>query len=59
MHNGSMATLHQVFRKIRACAWPVSCGQFYNRGGNFRNPEHDAEIAPIGMPAQERADLVA
>ncbi|HEY3595754.1 MAG TPA: cytochrome c peroxidase, partial [Polyangiaceae bacterium] len=46
MHNGSMATLEQVV-------------QFYNRGGNFRNPDHDAEIAPIGLSAQERADLVA
>jgi len=46
MHNGSMATLEQVV-------------QFYNRGGNFQNPELDPDIQPIGLTAQEKSDLVA
>jgi len=46
MHNGSMATLEQVV-------------EFYNRGGNFRNVDLDADIGRIGLSAQERADLVA
>lgn len=46
MHNGSMATLEQVV-------------DFYNRGGNFRNPELDPDIQPLGLSTQEKADLVA
>lgn len=46
MHNGSMATLEQVV-------------EFYNRGGNFKNGDLDADIGRIGLSAQERADLVA
>jgi cytochrome c peroxidase len=46
MHNGSMATLEQVV-------------EFYNRGGNFKNGDLDADIGRIGFSAQEKADLVA
>ncbi len=46
MHNGSMATLEQVV-------------QFYNRGGNFENPELDPDIEPLGLTGQEKADLVS
>ena len=41
-----MATLEQVV-------------EFYNRGGNFRNPELDPDIQPLGLSNQEKADLVA
>jgi hypothetical protein len=46
MHNGSMSTLEQVV-------------EFYNRGGNFVNDEGDPDIGPIGLNAQQKADLVA
>ena len=46
MHNGSMSTLEQVV-------------EFYNRGGNFVNNEGDPDIGPIGLNAQQKADLVA
>jgi len=45
MHNGGMATLEQVV-------------EFYNRGGNFENPELDPDIEPLGLTSQEKADLV-
>ena len=34
-------------------------GAFYNRGGNFENPELDPDIEPLGLTGQEKADLVA
>ncbi len=46
MHNGGMATLEQVV-------------QFYNRGGNFENPELDPDIEPLGLTGQEKSDLIA
>jgi len=49
MHNGGMATLEQVV-------------EFYNRGGNFpvtNRQTLDVDIAPIGLSAVQRADLVA
>ena len=46
MHNGGMATLEQVV-------------EFYNRGGNFENPELDPDIEPLGLTSQEKSDLVA
>src|SRR5437016_4072138 len=46
MHNGGMATLEQVV-------------EFYNRGGNFENPELDPDIEPLGLTGQEKSDLVA
>ncbi len=39
MHNGGMATLEQVV-------------EFYNRGGNFENPELDPDIEPLGLTGQ-------
>ena len=33
--------------------------EFYNRGGNFTNPEQDPDIASIGLTNDEKADLVA
>jgi hypothetical protein len=33
--------------------------EFYNRGGNFSNPEQDPDIASIGLTNKEKADLVA
>jgi cytochrome c peroxidase len=46
MHSGGMATLEQVV-------------EFYNRGGNFpRNRELDPDITPLGLSADQRADLV-
>jgi cytochrome c peroxidase len=46
MHNGSLATLEQVV-------------DFYNRGGNFDNVDKHPDIKPLGLSAQEKADLVA
>ena len=46
MHNGSIATLEQVV-------------DFYNRGGNFSNPERDPDIQSLGLSNQEKSDLVA
>lgn len=45
-HDGSSATLEQVV-------------QHYNRGGNFRNPELDPDIVPLGLSGIEQANLVA
>lgn len=58
-HNGGQATLEQVV-------------DFYNRGGDRRGPDGndttgfspngsnlDADIAPLGLTSQEKADLVA
>src|SRR5262249_19142999 len=48
-HNGGMATLDQVV-------------QFYNRGGDFalENRQNlDPDCQPIGLAAEQRADLVA
>ncbi len=46
MHNGGMASLQQVV-------------EFYNRGGNFRNPELDPDITALGLSSQEKEDLVS
>lgn len=47
MHNGSMKTLEEVV-------------DFYNRGGNFDNPQHFATLVfPQGLSADNKADLVA
>ena len=46
MHNGSLSTLEQVV-------------DFYNRGGNFNNAELHPDIKPLGLNAQQKADLVA
>jgi cytochrome c peroxidase len=58
-HNGGQATLEQVV-------------DFYNRGGDRQGPDDndttglgpngsnlDADVAPLGLTAQEKADLVA
>jgi cytochrome c peroxidase len=45
MHDGSVATLEDVV-------------DFYNRGGG-KNPHLDAIIAPLGLSAEEKKDLVA
>jgi len=45
MHDGSLATLEDVV-------------DFYNRGGG-KNPYLDASIAPLGLSAEEKKDLVA
>lgn len=46
MHNGGMATLDQVL-------------SFYDRGGNFRNPELDPDISPIGFTPAEKSAVIA
>ncbi|OQW72729.1 MAG: hypothetical protein BVN35_13800 [Proteobacteria bacterium ST_bin11] len=46
MHNGSLSTLEQVV-------------SFYNRGGNFDNPEKHPDVKPLGLTPQEEADLVS
>lgn len=45
-HNGGQATLEQVV-------------EFYNRGGDFDNPEKAPDITPLGLTQREQADLVA
>lgn len=45
-HNGSAANLPQVVA-------------FYNRGGDFNNPEKDADITPLGLTNAEVDALVA
>ena len=45
MHDGSLATLEDVV-------------DFYNRGGG-KNPFLDGTIAPLGLSAEEKKDLVA
>ncbi|MDB5098644.1 MAG: Cytochrome-c peroxidase [Cyanobacteria bacterium RYN_339] len=45
MHDGSLATLEEVV-------------DYYDKGGN-PNPLVDPEIVPLGLNAQEKADLVA
>lgn len=45
MHNGGMATLEQVV-------------EFYNRGGDHRNPELAPAITPLGLTPEQRANLV-
>jgi cytochrome c peroxidase len=45
MHDGSIATLEDVV-------------EFYNRGGGA-NPHRDPILAPLGLNAEERRDLVA
>jgi cytochrome c peroxidase len=45
MHDGSLATLEDVV-------------DFYNRGGG-KNPYLDASIAPLGLSAEEKKNLVA
>jgi cytochrome c peroxidase len=48
MHNGRFATLEEVV-------------EFYNRGGDFTDAPNfdDGIIRPLGLTAQEKADLVA
>lgn len=47
MHNGSMKTLEEVV-------------DFYNRGGNFDNPQHFATLVfSQGLSTDNKADLVA
>jgi cytochrome c peroxidase len=45
-HNGAMATLEDVV-------------DFYDRGGDFNAPNKPLAIAPIGLTAQQKANLVA
>ncbi len=45
MHGGAMATLEQVV-------------EFYDRGGDFRNPELDPDITRLYLTPAQRADLV-
>ena len=45
-HDGSSATLEQVV-------------EHYNRGGNFQNPELDADIEPLGLSKEDKKNLVA
>jgi len=46
-HNGEFNTLDQVVL-------------FYNRGGDFpQEPNHDNDVRPRGLSAQQRADIVA
>ena len=45
-HNGGQATLRQVV-------------DFYDRGGDFANPEKDPHIQPLGMTEAEKSALVA
>ena len=46
-HNGKALSLEQVV-------------DFYNRGGDFPgNPNHDGQVRPLGLTAQEQVDLVA
>ena len=45
-HNGSVKNLEEVI-------------EFYNRGGNFDNPEKDPDIQPLGLTLQEKTDLFA
>jgi hypothetical protein len=45
-HNGKFATLEQVV-------------DFYNRGGDFNNPNHDGQVRQLNLTLQEQADLVA
>ncbi len=45
-HNGEMATLEDVI-------------EFYNRGGDFNAPNKPPPIHPLGLTAQQKADLAA
>ena len=45
-HNGGQLTLAQVV-------------DFYNRGGDFANPNKHREIEPLGLSAKQKDDLVA
>jgi cytochrome c peroxidase len=45
-HNGSMATLEEVI-------------EFYDRGGDFHAPNLDPAIHPLGLSAQQKANLAA
>ena len=45
-HNGGQATLEHVVA-------------FYNRGGDFQNPEKDPDVEPLGLSPQEQAALIA
>jgi cytochrome c peroxidase len=45
-HNGGQLTLAQVV-------------DFYNRGGDFANPQLHRDIEPLGLVPAEKADLVA
>lgn len=45
-HNGSQMNLTQVL-------------EFYNRGGNFDNPDKHPDIKPLGLSTQDIADIVA
>jgi cytochrome c peroxidase len=45
-HNGGQATLSQVVA-------------FYNRGGDFNNPEKDPDVQPLGLTLSEQDALVA
>ena len=46
MHNGSLATLVDVI-------------EFYNRGGNFNNPNLDPRIRPLNLSQNQKNDLLA
>lgn len=45
-HNGSQMSLSQVL-------------DFYNRGGNFDNPDKHPDIKPLGLSTQDISDIVA
>lgn len=46
LHNGSEATLEAVI-------------EFYNVGGKAKRPQQAEDVRPLGLTAQEKADLVA
>jgi len=46
MHNGGLATLEDVI-------------DFYDRGGDFTAPNKSPRIVPLGLTAQQKADLAA
>ena len=46
MHNGRFSTLEEVVA-------------FYNRGGDFNAPNKAPQVRPLGLNAQQQADLVA
>jgi cytochrome c peroxidase len=45
-HKGKFLTLRQVV-------------EFYNRGGDFANPEIDSQIRPLGLSSTDKDDLVS
>ncbi len=46
MHNGGFSTIEEVI-------------EFYDRGGDFNNPNLDNRMRPLNLSAQQKADLAA